>query len=108
MADQVLDQAGQPLLYVNLRIDELSDGPVIVGKVPCKAGYFLSAAAHPAGAVWARKTNSGAAFQDLHASPIDLTAFAGETISFDFKIRTADVSGLVHAAIDVQVSTATL
>jgi phage terminase large subunit-like protein len=105
MSDAITDTSGQPLLYVNLSLTELTDSPVVVVLVPCAAGKWLAASPVVAAAyVEARRTSSGDLFQDLSVAPIDLTPWDGQTISFDFKVHANDVSGLQRVALPVRVT----
>ncbi len=105
MSEAITDTTGQPLLYVGLRLEnELTDSAVIVARIPCAAGKWLSASpVSPGASVMARRTGSGDAFVHLAVTPIDLTPFDGQTVQFDFKVRANDVSGLVRMALTVRV-----
>jgi hypothetical protein len=105
MSESITDTTGQPILYVNLSLTELTDSAVIVAVVPCAAGKWLSAAPVVAAAyVEARRTSSGDLFQDLSVAPIDLTPWDGQTISFDFKVHANNVTGLQRVALPVRVT----
>lgn len=104
MSDAITDTSGQPLLYVNLRLDENTDSVVIVARVPCLAGKFLASAVDARAAVLARRTGSGDAFVDLADAPISLTEFDGEAVEFDFKVHAGNVTGLQRVALAVRVT----
>jgi hypothetical protein len=102
MSDAITDTAGQPLIYVNLRLDENTDSVVIVALIPCKANTFLASDSDGRASVLARRTGSGAAFQDISALPIDLTPYDGTTESFDFMVHSNSVTGLERVALPVR------
>lgn len=105
MSQQITDATGAPLLYVNLNLNASTDSGVVVGRVPCAAGKWLTASPAQSGAsVLARRTGSGDAFQDLATSPIDLTPYDGSTVSFDFKVHSNAITGFERVALPVRVS----
>lgn len=105
MSAQITDTSGAPLLYVNLHLSENSESVIVVARVPCAAGKFLAGPADESAQVLARRTGSGDSFVNLATSPIDLSAWAGSTISFDFKVHALAVSaGLHHVALRVRVT----
>ena len=104
MSEQITDTTGQPLLYVNLRLEENTDSLVVVARVPCSAGRYLASEASDSAQVFARRTGSGAAFVDIAADPMSLTPWAGETVEFDFKVQAGSVAGLARVALPVRVT----
>jgi hypothetical protein len=105
MSDQILDTAGQPLLFINLHMAENSDSVVIVASIPCAAQKFLAGPADGSARVMARRSGSGDPFVDLSISPIDLTPFAGTSVLFDFKVHSLAVAtGMVCLALPVRVT----
>jgi hypothetical protein len=105
MSRAITDTGGAPILYINLQLAANNDSVVVVGRVPCEAGLYLTASPVNASAsVKARRTGSGDAFQDLATSPIDLTPYAGTVVSFDFKVHSSNVTGFARVALPVRVS----
>lgn len=104
MSDAITDTNGEPLLYVNLSLTENADSVVIAALVPCKAGKYLASNSDAGAQVLARRTGSGGSFVDIATSPIDLTPYDGETVSFDFKVHSNSVSGLERVALPVRVT----
>jgi hypothetical protein len=105
MSDQITDTGGAPLIYINLTLEAAHDSVVIVGRVPCRAHQFLTASPSlSAASVLARRTGSGDPFVDLGSAPVDLTPYDGTTVSFDFKVRAAAVTGFERVALPVRVS----
>jgi hypothetical protein len=104
LSDSITDRDGQPLLYVNLRLDEGADSVVVTARIPCAAGRFLTAASDTRAAVLTRRTGSGDDFTDIADTPISLTQFDGEAVEFDFKVHTGSVTGLERVALPVRVT----
>lgn len=104
MSDQITDTSGQPLLYVNLRLDEGADSVVIVARIPCRAGKFIATDNDARASVLARRTGSGDAFVNVADDPIDLTPYDGTNTDFDFKVRAGSVTGLERVALPVRVT----
>jgi hypothetical protein len=104
MSDSITDTNGEPLLYVNLRLDEGADSVVVVARVPCVAGKFLASDGDGRAQVLARRTGSGDTFADIADDPISLTEFDGQTVDFDFKVHAGTVTGLERVALPVRVT----
>jgi hypothetical protein len=104
LSDSITDTTGQPLLYVNLRLDEGADSVVVTARIPCAAGRYLAAASDARAAVLARRTGSGDAFADIADTPLSLTEFDGEDVDFDFKVHAGSVTGLERVALPVRVT----
>jgi hypothetical protein len=100
----VTDTLGNPLTHVALVLAESTDSDVVVALVPCEAGRFLSATSDGATRVFCRRTGSGDAFVDLSVSPISLTPFDGEVVSFDFKVEAGAVSSIERDALQVAIT----
>lgn len=100
---QITDSTDVPLTYVSMVMDESTDAPVFVIKVPCETGRQLEAEDVVEVRALARLTGSGDPFADLADFPVDLTPHDGLTKSFDIKIHANAVVGLVHAALPIRV-----
>lgn len=100
----ITDASGNPLTQIALVIGEASESAVIVCRVPCRSGTYLTAEGQPMATVFARRTGSGQAFAALSLAPISLTDFNDQTIEFDVKIVTGEVSGLESMALPVRVT----
>lgn len=104
MSDSITDTTGQPLLFANLRLDAEAESSVIVARIPCRAGRYLTASGDARAGVLARRTGSEDDFVGLSTDPISLTEFDGEVIDFDFKVSAGSVTGLERVALPVRVT----
>lgn len=100
----ITDTNNQPITALPVSLVEDSDCAIVVIRVPCEANRYLAAVEHGSAQVLARRTGSGDAFVDLADTPISLTPYAGTTVDFDLKIHAGSVSGVVHTAIPVKVT----
>lgn len=98
----VTNDDGTPMLYVNVRV---AAGGVMTfaGRVPCAAGRWLTAGASATAKIEARRFGTGDSFADLSSTPIGLTPFDGETVTFEFRV-TGTVSASARAALRVRVT----
>lgn len=88
--------------------------PIILGKeswrtitirIKCKAHYFLSIAAQPAGATITGRLLDTGNYVDLAANPIDLSPFDGEMKSFEIKIESGNPSAnFTKLPVELRVS----
>lgn len=99
----VLDTNDIPITSVSLQQPESTDGPVIVIRIPCLAGQFLVADDNADARVLVRETGVGI-YQDVGTTPFDLSPYDGATQDFDMKTHTNSVIGIVHHAIDVEIT----
>jgi len=100
----ITDTNGAQITNVSYSLAELSDGPILVVVLSPLANQFLAAALDTRAKVLARRTDSGNAFVDIAASPINLTPWAGQRVSFDVRVQTLAVTGLERVAIPVRVT----
>ena len=100
----ITDTSDIPIVYISMSLVELTDSFVFVIKVPCLAQLFLASVINVSAQVLARLNGTADAFVDIAVSPIDLTAFAGETKLFDMKVHANNINGLVHAALPVRLT----
>lgn len=99
------DTAGQELTYVSVELPESSDSAVLTVRVPCVTGMSLAADDDPDVRVLGREAGSGDPFQDLSASPIDLTPYAGTDQDFEVKLHANVVSsGVLTKAVGVRAT----
>ena len=101
----VLDINDYPLTYVAITLHEI-ETLILVVRVPCLAGMFLTADVPEESAnvlVEARATGSGDPFVAISTSPLSLTFFDDPT-DFDIRVQTGDVDGLKRVAIRVRVT----
>jgi hypothetical protein len=104
MGKQVTDTTGAAVTILSLSVPQNADSAVVALLIPGVSGMSLTADSDPAAQVLARRTGSGDAFQDVADSPIDLTPYAGETVSFDFTFHGAAFSGIVkRVALPVRI-----
>lgn len=99
----ITDVDDVPITYISMSLQELTDSSVFVIKVPCVAGTHLASDADANAVVKARLNGTSDPFVDIATSPIDLDPYAGETKLFDMKVHANNVTGLVRAALPVQV-----
>lgn len=92
-----------PITYISMSLQELTDSAVFVIKVPCLAHSHLSCPGDASAKVTARLNGTADAFVDISVSPIDLNPYADQTKSFDVKVHANNVTGLVRAALPVEV-----
>lgn len=92
MAEIVTDTNGQQITAVNLTVNESSESGVFVIRFKALANYKLTAPANSLITVLARKTGSGATFQNIAANPIDVSPFANTVVDYDLKIAAATVN----------------
>jgi hypothetical protein len=99
----VTNDDGTPILYANVRV---ASGGVMTftGNVPCVSGMHLAATNDASAKIEARRFGTSDAFSNLQTAPIDLTAYAGETVKFEFKVTGLSVSSSAHVAIPVRVT----
>lgn len=100
---EITDTNDVPITYISMSLQELTDSAVFVIKVPCQAGSHLSSEVNASAVVKARLNGTSDSFVDIASTPIDLDPYAGETKLFDVKVHANDITGLVHAALPVQV-----
>ena len=103
MSEAITDTNNQPLLYINLQLEENTDSAVVACLIPCASGKYLTASISSLAQVFARRTGSGDAFVNLATSPISLAPFAGQIVSYDFRVHTLSVTGLQRVALPVRV-----
>lgn len=99
----VLDAGNQPLSYISLQQEESTDSQLILIRVPCVSGLFLTAEDVPEARMMVSVHGAGS-FQDVAISPLDLAPYDGTTQDFDLKVHTTAVSGVVPVAVDVRVT----
>lgn len=91
MTDRLTNTSSGRIGYITADLSDNEQSDVIVLRVIPADGFFLKAA--PADGdvqLQARKTSSGDPFQDIVASPIDLSSLTPETPqNYDFKIVAA-------------------
>jgi len=92
------------ITYISMSLQELQDSAVFVIKVPCLAHSSLRSLADASAKVLVRLNGTSDPFIDIAANPIDLNPYAGQTKSFDVKVHTNDVNGLMRAALPVEVA----
>lgn len=100
----ILDTMNQPLTHVSFQQVENSDSAVLVIRVPCVTGQFLTADDVIEARVLARKNGTADTFVDLASLPIDLAPYDGTDADFDVKVHTNAVTGIVPTAIGVRVT----
>lgn len=101
----IKDTAGNTITLLNLTLTESVDSAVLVIRVPCTAGLFLTADNDARLAVKARENGSGDPFVNIASSPIDLTPYDGTDQDFDLKVTPAAVTGFERVAVPVRVTT---
>lgn len=100
----ILDTLDAPITALQMSLTEETESAVLIVRVPCAANQFLKSDSNPYAQVLARRTGSGSVFQDIAASPIDLTPYADTLTLFDIKVVALSVEGLKRAALSVRVS----
>ncbi|MGB7925603.1 MAG: hypothetical protein WCF57_20360 [Pyrinomonadaceae bacterium] len=105
----IADTADNPLAYVPLVVEEETESAVLVVRVPCVAGMFLTATASESAQVLVREAAARLteeSFVDIATAPIDLSPYAGQTVEFDLKVAVGDVAGFERIALQVRVTSA--
>lgn len=92
MSGVITDANGQEITDNSFQMSDNSESPVFTIYVRALTNYKLTATTDSITTVLARKTGSGAAFQNIAANPIDLTPFANTVVAYDYKVSAADVS----------------
>lgn len=99
----ILDTDDVPISQISLQQEETADSQIIVIRVPCQSGLFLTADGVSEARVLVREHGVGS-YQDIHTSPIDLAPHDGSNQDFDLKVHTGSVTGIVSVAVDVKVT----
>jgi hypothetical protein len=102
----VTDTNGNPLAYVPLVVEEETESAVLVIRVVCVAGMFLTAAESASARVLVRRTGTSDAFVSIAHAPVDLSPDAGQTVDFDLKVSAGAVAGFERVALAVRVTSA--
>jgi len=100
----ILDSNDVPISQISLQQAESSDSQVIIIRVPCAAGKFLTADILAEVQVLVRETGTVDAFVDIGVSPLDLAPYDGTNQDFDMKVHTGAVAGMVSVAAGVRVT----
>ena len=103
----ITDSSGRTIGYFPFDLVAGVDSPVFVLLITPQALTKLQGEASGNMVIKARKTGSGNAFVDIHASPIDLNSLPpGVPVSYDVKITPSAISGVVHDALSMAVTSA--
>lgn len=98
----IYDNADGPLGAMNLSLAENATTTFQL-RVDCKAGYVLSASGQGAGVVIKARFAGVGSFQDITATPLDLSAFDAERKTLDIEINTPDITVLTSGQFTVSV-----
>lgn len=100
----VVDVNDIPISYLNYQQEESSDSSVLIIRIPCEAGTFLTANDVPEARILVRENGTSDAFQDVATVPLDLDPYAGSSQDFDMKVHTGAVVGIVPVAVNIRVT----
>lgn len=96
----ILDTANNPFSFLDLPVYDGAARTFTI-RTLCESGKFLKASNNDPFAVSARVAGSGAAFESLEGSGLDLSVYAGETKDFEIQFEATGEPG-----DEVQVSIA--
>lgn len=102
----ITDTDDNPLAYVPIVVEEETESAVLVIRVLCVAGMFLTCAESASAQVLLRRTGTSDAFVDIADAPIDLSPDVGQTVDFDLKVAASAVAGFERVALSVRVTSA--
>ena len=92
----MLDSLNRTIGYFPVELVSNQETPVVVIKVVAGNKVHLTCEASPNVITLARQSGTANAFQDISASPIDLSGFTpGSVIAFDVKCRGGNIQGRV-------------
>lgn len=100
----ITDIAGVAITVLSMSLASGAESAAIVIQVPCLAGQFIVADGDASATVLARVQGIGTSFVNIATSPIALTPYNGQTVSFELKVSAGAVTGLKRLAIPVRVT----